>query len=94
MSKKKFSAKTEAEIAWDEQIDALIQPLLTPEMIAELLKNQQFVKEMVRETKQARSNPSDVHQLITKYGVNTKEVETGLDQTMQDLMALLGDDSE
>ena len=28
MSKKKFSAKTEAEIAWDEQIDALIQPLL------------------------------------------------------------------
>jgi hypothetical protein len=94
MSKKKTSVKTEAELAIERQLDMLIQPLLTVEMIAQLLHDQQFVKEVVRETKQARANPSDVHQLSTKYGVNTKDVEIGLDQTMQDLMALLGDDSE
>jgi hypothetical protein len=94
MSKKQTSVKTEAELAIERQLDMLIQPLLTVEMIAQLLHDQQFVKEVVRETKQARANPSDVHQLSTKYGVNTKDVEIGLDQTMQDLMALLGDDSE
>ncbi|MDP4708613.1 MAG: hypothetical protein NWS20_01205 [Rickettsiaceae bacterium] len=94
MSKKKSSAKAKAEATFDQQFDALILPLLTPEIIASLLQDQQFVKEVVRETKQALANPSDVQQLGAKYSFNTKDVETGLEQTIEDLTALLGDDSE
>ena len=96
MSKKKSSAKAKAkaEATFDQQFDALMLPLLTPEIIASLLQDKQFVEEAVSEEKQARSNPSDVQQLGAKYSFNTKDVETGLEQTIEDLTALLGDDSE
>ena len=78
MSKKK-KKKQVPEKRFEDPVDELIRiMLITPGVTEGLLKNKDFVKEALLETRKAQKDKDDIKGLGNKYNLHSEEVTLGL----------------
>ncbi|MBN8511904.1 MAG: hypothetical protein J0L79_02575 [Rickettsiales bacterium] len=92
--KKKQSKKNKKDDVSEEVLDSFVRSMLTPEVIVHLLKNKDFVKATIAETRKAKKDPSDIKGLGDKYKLPADQVSDGLDDVEQMLTKMLGDVSD
>jgi len=75
----------------EEALDFLVRALLTPKTMGFLLQNKAFVKEVLNETRKAKTDNEDIQNLGEKYGVSSESVEQSLGEVEEMFIKILGD---